>query len=45
MATALHIDTADWRVFSDDVPGVTVFEGKPGPACGHFVDASSYFDR
>jgi pentatricopeptide repeat protein len=46
MAAALDLTgAAEWRVYSNEIPGVPVFEGRPGKDCGHYVDASSYFDR
>lgn len=34
----------EWAL-SDSAGGISLFVGKPGPECGHMVDASSYFDR
>ena len=32
-------------VGSGSLNRITVYSGTPGPACGHSVQASSYFDR
>ena len=38
---------SEWRVQEEDAggSGATLFVGTPGPAAGHVVEASSYFDR